>query len=157
MCIHRADSLCCRAETGTTLPSNYPQGKRKKRVLCWQRGFELTREAWRLGQQVADLCKDPAESLIGVTDSGDWDEFRVCLIGIEMRVQESIEDDIWVSKLDSWVLFSEIRDTGEQFQLSLEAVSYMRESCFSVVPGMPTEWPETAKSHCFFACETGYS
>ena len=60
-------------------------------------------------------------------------------------------------------MYSEIRDTGEQFLTgereepygSLEAVSYTRESCFSVVPGMPTEWPETAKSHSFFACETG--
>ena len=57
-------------------------------------------------------------------------------------------------KLDSWILYSEVQDM-ELFQLSLEAVSYTRESCFSVVPGMPTEWPETAKSHSFFACETG--
>ena len=43
---------------------------------------------------MADLCKDPAESLIGGTDSGDRDDFRVCFIGLEMRVQESIEGDI---------------------------------------------------------------
>lgn len=61
---------------------------------------------------------------MGGSSGEDSDEVaRMCLVLIEMRVKESIEDDFSSVKLDSWVLYSESQSTVKHFSISLEAVS----------------------------------
>ena len=49
VCILKADSWCCTAETNTTLESNYPPIKKKKDLPSWiilQMKFSRCKGAW---------------------------------------------------------------------------------------------------------------
>lgn len=116
--------------------------------IWWNEFFEdsplLTVRSWvdeagmEIGQEVADFCRDPGKSqwdlIWGIGNGERWLN-KVCLISIEVKIKESIEDD---TSSEAGLLdfaFRELRHYGSLPSQS-RCSFYMRESCFSM-PGVP--------------------